>query len=196
MAKLHATLACMSEGKSQDLLRKKFSKDKNNIPNIALKPRKDTRDGTVECFIKSKSGGKSTAHWIDEGENIQVKIHQMILKGFKPRYIYVDEINFLSPNQIEQLRNIVDMFDIDVHCYGLMTDFTSHMFDSSKRLLEIANRDCIKFLHDSCDSDGNIPNVNARINNGNIIYNGNQIEVGDSQYIPQTYKNWKNGVIK
>lgn len=196
IAKLYSILAIMGEGKSESLIRRKSARDRKGLKTLALKPKVDNRNGSTECFICSRNGSKTQARWILDNENLCVKVQQIIKNEFKPKDIYVDEINFLSSNQIEQLRDVVDMFDINVFCYGLMTDFTSYMFESSKRLLEIGNRDCIEFLHDTCDSEGNKPIINARINNGYIIYNGNQIEVGDSQYIPQTYKNWKNGVIK
>ena len=57
----------------------------------------------------------------------------------KNKTIIVDEAQFMEPYQVEKLASIVDIVDIPAFCYGLRTDYTSHLFPGAKRLMEIAD---------------------------------------------------------
>uniref|UniRef100_UPI000AF383F9 thymidine kinase n=1 Tax=Clostridium sp. NkU-1 TaxID=1095009 RepID=UPI000AF383F9 len=109
--------------------------------------------------------------------------------------IIVDEVQFLSENDIEQLSNIVDECDVSVFCYGLRTDFTSHLFPGSKRLMELADE--IEELKTVCWC-GNSANMNARIDkDGNVVRQGQQILMGaNDKYISLCRKHYKEGKIK
>ena len=102
----------------------------------------------------------------------------------KLKYILVDEVQFLTIEQIEEFANIVDNYDVIIYCYGLKTDFKTKLFPASQRLFEIADE------FESIDSfteynDKTYKTMfNARIDcNGKIVVNGKQIEVGgDDRY--------------
>lgn len=98
-------------------------------------------------------------------------------------WVMVDECQFLDEEQIDQLAMVVDELDVNVMCYGLRTDFTSHFFDGSRRLMEIA--DTVTEIKSLCDC-GRKAIVNARVDgNGFIINRGEQIMIGgDDKYIP------------
>jgi len=98
------------------------------------------------------------------------------------KWILVDEAQFLTSEQVEELGAIADTKNINVICYGLRTDFQSRLFDGSKRLFELA--DTIEEIKSSC-SCGSKTIMNARINyDGNIIDEGDQIVVGgEDKYI-------------
>ena len=90
--------------------------------------------------------------------------------------ILIDEAQFLTAEQVDQLARVVDDYGSNVICYGLRTDFRTHLFEGSRRLFEIA--DSIDEIKSTC-SCGRKTIVNARIDkNGNIITDGNQVEIG------------------
>ncbi|APH21040.1 TPA: thymidine kinase [Clostridium botulinum] len=195
IAKLHVIFACMGVGKSEDLIREYNSYKLNKMNVLALKSRIDTREGIEECYISSRNGNKIPAQWIDTDENIFTKVMEYIDTEGNIKAIIIDECNFLSEEQINQISDIVDILNIDCYCYSLLTNFKGYLFKGSKRLIELVDHDCIRFMV-TRDSEGNIPNVNAKIFNNRIIKNGDEIEVGDTQYKPITRKNWKLGIIK
>lgn len=68
--------------------------------------------------------------------------------------VFIDEVQFLRPNQIEQLRQLVDLAQVrHINCFGLMTSAQDDMamFTSSKKLAEIANKTCLVPSHHMCE---------------------------------------------
>ena len=113
----------------------------------------------------------------------------------KLRWILVDESQFLTGYQVEQLRAIVDNFDINVMCYGLRTDFQTHLFEGSKRLFELA--DDIDEMKISCTCE-NKAIFNARFNEfGVIVTDGEQVLIGgEDKYKPICSKCYRKEVEK
>ena len=101
-------------------------------------------------------------------------------KGLK--WILIDECQFLTEKQVDELGAIADNFGINVLCYGLRTDFRTQLFPGSKRLFEIA--DSFEEIKSSCYCNSKTI-FNARINkDGEIVTDGEQIEVGgDDRYV-------------
>ncbi|MDE7236947.1 MAG: hypothetical protein K2N66_03890, partial [Paramuribaculum sp.] len=110
-------------------------------------------------------------------------------------WILVDEAQFLTATQVDQLARIVDDFGSNVICYGLRTDFQSRLFEGSRRLFEIA--DTIDEIKSTCTC-GRKTIVNARIDaNGDIVTEGAQVEIGgDERYIAVCRKCWRNRRIE
>ena len=102
---------------------------------------------------------------------------------YKPqlKWVLVDEAQFLTKEQVDQLAALVDKFGISVMCYGLRTDFKTQLFEGSKRLFEIA--DTIEEIKSSCECDNKCI-FNARIDSQKrIVTDGEQIEIGgDNRY--------------
>lgn len=195
MAKLYFNYGAMGSRKSLDLLATAYNFEEKNIPFLTLKPSLDTRDVGV---IKSRAGLERKCTLISHDVNIYDSIYEyneiMSEKNDAPlKWILVDECQFLTEEQVDQLSDIVDYMDINVMCYGLRTDFKSHLFNGSKRLFEIA--DDIQEIKSSC-SCGHKTSINARFNrNGDIITEGTQILVGgDDIYTPLCRKCWKNKI--
>lgn len=86
--------------------------------------------------------------------------------------ILVDEAQFLTSNQVEELWKITKLIDIPVNCYGLRTDFTTHLFEGSKRLLALS--DVFVPLKTRCNCKANA-NFNARKINGEFVVDGDKI---------------------
>ena len=175
---LRFIFATMNSGKSLQLLALAHNLQEENIPFIVLKSAIDTRDGEGTIHSRAIPGGRKCIIISNEDNIIDVIKRHTDINLLK--YILVDEVQFLSVEQIEQLAYIVDEFDgIDVNCYGLKTDFKTKLFPASQRLFEIADEfEAI----DSFSSYNGKPcrtMFNARINSdGNIVVNGKQIEIG------------------
>ena len=110
-------------------------------------------------------------------------------------WFLVDEAQFLTAVQVDQLSRVVDDFGSNVVCYGLRTDFKSHLFEGSRRLFEIA--DTIDEIKSTCNC-GHKTIVNARIDvNGDFVEEGAQVEIGgDDRYVAVCRKCWRNKRIE
>lgn len=197
MAKLIFNFGPMNSRKSLDLLATAYNFEEKDIPFLALKSSLDTRD---EGVIKSRAGVERKCTLVTPEINIYEVVKQynniLIVQGDKPlKWILVDECQFLTEDQVDQLSDIVDYLDITVMCYGLRTDFKSHLFPASKRLFEIA--DTIEEIKSSCEC-GKKAMINARFDSeGNILTEGSQILVGgDDIYKPLCRKCWKDKIRK
>ena len=107
--------------------------------------------------------------------------------------IIVDECQFLTEEQIDQLRSIVNDENIPVMCFGLRTDFQTRLFPGSRRLMEVA--DTIQEIKTICDC-GAKATVNARIDaDGHIVTQGAQVVLGgNDSYIAMCHKCYIRGI--
>lgn len=183
----------MGSSKSLRLLATAHDFDEKRIPILVIKPSADTRDGPN--VVKSRAGLERECISIDANINIYdvvseyVKI-SMATQSNGLKWILVDECQFLTEEQVDQLSDIVDFLSINVICYGLRTDFKSKLFPASKRLFELADE--IEEIKTSCNC-GERASINARFSkDGKIITEGNQILVGgDDLYHAICRKDWK-----
>ena len=196
MSKLYFIQSPMNGSKSALLLMKAHSFEERGIPFVCMKPSIDNRDGVD--FICSRIGIKRECITIDPDDNIFNIVNDIIALIDKanvkmPPWILVDECQFFTPKQIEQLSKIVDDLGINVMCYGLRTDFNTHLFEGSKRLLELA--DDIDEIKISC-SCGRKAIINARVNDdGFVITDGEQILIGgNDRYIPLCRKCYSDAI--
>ncbi len=192
MAKLYFRFGSMSSSKSANALMTKFNYEEKGYKVLLLKPQIDSRDGNN--IVKSRIGLEATAE-IVESENEQLYGFKNITNQLNDAHcIIVDEAQFLTKNQIDYLKNITIDYNIPVFCYGLRTDFQSHLFEGSKRLFEIA--DSITELKSICHC-GNKAIINARHDGEKIIYQGDQVDLGGNEkYIGLCYDCWQKGKIK
>ncbi len=189
MAKLYFKYGAMGSSKTAQALIAKFNYEERNMKVWLIKPSTDTRDGT--SLIRSRIGIQGEAENILPDTNLCERF-----KTFVPGSIDViisDESQFFEKEQIDQLRNIVDDFDVPVLCFGLRTDFLTHMFPGSHRLFELA--DSITEIKTICDC-GNKATVNARIGDGGrIITSGEQVFIGgNDSYIAMCHTCWKTKI--
>lgn len=198
MAKLYYYYGTMGSTKTLTLLTSAYQFEEKNIPFLCMKPSVDTR--CEENMIESRIGVKRTCVTIHPSYNIYSLVDKYnqssdaILQD-KLKWILIDEAQFLTEEQIDQLAAIVDEFDINVSCYGLRTDFKSSLFPGSKRLFELA--DTIEEIKSPC-SCGRKSIINARIDaNGKLVISGKQVMIGgDDSYIPLCRKCWKERITK
>ena len=165
----------MSSGKSLNLLIKAHNLDEKGIPILVIKPSIDTRED--KAVVKSRIGVERPCILVDKKTNL----FNLAIKNRFCKIVLVDECQFLTPQQVDQLAKVVDTIGMNVICYGLRTDFKSRLFAGSKRLFEIA--DTIEELKSYCDC-GKKAIINARFDaHGNMVIDGEQIVIGgDEQY--------------
>mgnify|MGYP003292712412 CR=1 FL=1 len=107
--------------------------------------------------------------------------------------IIADEAQFFTPEQIDQLRTLVDEENIPVLCFGLRTDFLTHFFPGARRLMELA--DSLTEIKTVC-ACGRKATVNARIDGaGRVVTEGAQVLLGgNDSYIAMCHKCWKEKI--
>ena len=109
--------------------------------------------------------------------------------------ILVDEVQFMSPNQIKELWIVSKMRNIPVICYGLKTNFKGELFEGSKAVLEVADE--LEELSTICKC-GSKARFNARIENDNYVSDGNEVAIDgiEARYEPLCGKCYIKKVLK
>ena len=184
MAELSYKFGVMGSSKTAQALITKFNYEERGMRVMLIKPSVDNRDGTTA--VKSRIGLCAEAVSVTEDSDI----YKLYCEQYSDRdVVIVDECQFLTPEQVDQLGNIVIEREIPVLCYGLSTDFTTHLFPGSRRLFEIADR--ISEISSVCKC-GAKATVNARIDdNGNIVTTGEQVCIGgNDRYQVMCRKCW------
>ena len=187
MAKLYFKYGAMGSSKSAQALITKFNYEELGMKVWLIKPSTDTRDGAD--IIKSRIGLECRAQIITPEEDI-VEAYR---KAGRHDVIISDEAQFFTPEQIDQLRTLVDEDNLPVLCFGLRTDFLTHFFPGARRLMELA--DSLTEIKTVC-ACGRKATVNARIDEtGRIITEGAQVFLGgNDSYIAMCHKCWKDSI--
>ena len=190
MAKLYFKYGAMGSSKTAQALITRFNYEERGMSVWLLKPETDRRDSGNR--LVSRVGLSAEAESIPEKENIT---ERFIGLGGKERFdvIIADEAQFFTPKQIEEFREIVDECNIPVLCFGLRTDFLTHTFPGSLRLLELA--DSVSEIKTICTC-GEKAIVNARIDaDGRVITSGAQVFLGgNDSYIAMCHRCWKRSI--
>lgn len=169
MAKLYFRYGSMNSGKSTILMQVAHNYEERGMEVAVLKPGIDTK---AESRIQSRIGlEREVDHLIQKEENIYELFK---VKEKKPNAIIIDEAQFLEPEQVDQLMEIVVKLNIPVICYGLRTDFKTQGFPGSTRLLEIAHT--LEEMKTICRC-GAKAMFNLRMVNGEPIFEGEQVAI-------------------
>ncbi|WP_289768161.1 thymidine kinase [Muribaculum intestinale] len=192
--KLYFRYGTMGSAKTALLLTQAYNFEERKMTYVCMKPVVDTRE--KDNVIRSRIGIERKCSWIYADTDLYVMIRDLFgLAGAVIDWILIDEAQFLSADQVDQLARVVDDYGSNVICYGLRTDFRTHLFEGSRRLFEIA--DSIDEIKSTC-SCGRKTIVNARIDsNGDFVTEGQQLEIGgDDRYIAVCRKCWRNNRIE
>ena len=189
MAKLYFKYGAMGSSKTAQALITKYNYEENDLKVWLLKPSADVRDGAT--ILRSRIGLEAEVEVIAPDADILERFLRK--KSGNCDVIIVDECQFLSEAQIDQLRAIVDEHNIPVMCFGLRTDFQTKLFPGSRRLMEVA--DTIQEIKTICDC-GAKATVNARIDGeGHIVTQGAQVVLGgNDRYIAMCHKCYIRGI--
>ena len=189
MAKLYFKYGAMGSSKTAQALITKYNYEENDLKVWLIKPSADTRDGVD--ILRSRIGLEAQVQIISPNTDV----YQLFCAEQKDtcNVIIVDECQFMTPEQIGQLRNIVNDFNVPVMCFGLRTDFQTKLFPGSMRLMEVA--DTIQEIKTICDC-GSKATVNARIDgDGYIVTQGAQVFLGGNDaYIAMCHKCYIRGI--
>ena len=189
MAKLYFKYGAMGSSKSAQALITKFNYEERGMSVWLIKPATDNRDGAA--VIRSRIGLQAEAEVVRPEDNILTLYAQ---RGRRD-VIIADECQFLTPAQIQQLRQLVDEENVPVLCFGLRTDFQTHLFPGSRRLFELA--DSITEIKTICEC-GSKATVNARIGaDGRIVTEGAQVMLGgNDSYIAMCHACWRRRIAR
>lgn len=169
MAKLYFKYGAMNSGKTAILLQSVFNYEQRGMKVLVMKPEYDTKGGK---YLVSRVGLKRKIdHLIKKEENIYKTLEN---KLDDIACIFIDEAQFLSPKQVDELMLLVVNKNIPIICYGLRTDFQTKGFVGSPRLLEIAHN--IEELKTICKC-GKKAIFNVRKINGKLTFGGEQIAI-------------------
>ena len=189
MAKLYFKYGAMGSSKTAQALITKYNYEENDLSVWLIKPSADTRDGVQ--ILRSRIGLAATVEVVAPDVDVYALFGKT--RAGKCDVIIVDECQFLTSSQIDQLRAIVNDYNIPVMCFGLRTDFQTHLFPGSLRLMEVA--DTIQEIKTICDC-GAKATVNARIDGeGHIVTEGAQVVLGgNDSYIAMCHKCYIRGI--
>ncbi|MBR2047059.1 MAG: thymidine kinase [Oscillospiraceae bacterium] len=189
MAKMYFKYGAMGSSKTAQALITKYNYEENDMKVWLIKPSADVRDGAD--ILRSRIGLQAQVEIITPEMDVFAQFGE-VMRG-RCDVIIVDECQFMEPGQIDQLRSIVDEYNIPVMCFGLRTDFQCKLFPGSRRLMEVA--DTIQEIKTICDC-GAKATVNARIDSDNyIVTEGAQVVLGgNDSYIAMCHKCWVRGI--
>lgn len=192
--KLYFRYGTMGSAKTALLLTQAYNFEERGMNYVCLKPVIDTREKSN--VIRSRIGIERECQWIYADTDLYNLAQELFEKSMSViDWFLVDESQFLTASQVDQLARVVDDFGSNVICYGLRTDFRTRLFEGSRRLFEVA--DTIDEIKSTC-SCGRKTIVNARIDaNGDFVQEGAQVEIGgDDRYIAVCRKCWQNKRIE
>ena len=179
MSKLYFRYGCVDSAKTLNLLAVAHTYREQGKHILIVKPSIDTRFGSDKIQSKAPLGPINTDVSLDPSALLDRKLLNNVA------CILVDESQFLAEHQVEDLRDIATVMDIHVICYGLRTDFLTHTFAGSKRLLELA--DSITEVKTTCFFCNSKAIFSGRKAIGDSSYSskGDQIILGDADmYTP------------
>lgn len=169
MSKLYFRYGAMGSGKTAALLQVAHNYEQKGMTVIVIKPSIDTKG---QEKVTSRIGIERTV------DVLLAPTDKIInkMEPIKPHAIIVDEAQFLTPEQVDELYIFTKQYDIPVLCYGLRCDFQMKGFPGSIRLLEIA--DDIEELKTICQC-GSKATQNLRLINGEPVFEGEQVVIDD-----------------
>ena len=175
MAKLYFRYGTMGCGKTALLLQVAFNYQERGMKAVVMKQEVDTKAGTK---IQTRIGlERDTDYLIKKSDNL----YDVISKNFNDAdCILIDEAQFLTREQVNELVKVVVKLDIVVMCYGLRTDFLTNGFEGATRLLEVANN--IEELKTICKC-GKKALYNARFVDGKMVTQGKSVVIDNDSKV-------------
>ncbi len=190
MAKLYFKYGAMGSAKTAQALITKFNYEERGMKVLLIKPATDDRDGKDMVRSRIGMGLEAEAEVISSEQSV---IQRVFAVANDTDVIIVDEAQFLTPEQVDELKLLGDKYDIPVLCFGLRTDFLTHLFPGSRRLMEIA--ESITEIKTMCEC-GRKATVNARIDGtGKVVTEGEQVFIGGNEsYVAMCHKCWRRRI--
>ena len=174
MAKLYFFYGAMNSGKTTRILQCDYNYTEKGMRAIIMKPATDTKG--QDKIVSRIGSSKKVDYLINRDEDI---FESIVNEYNHVDLILVDEAQFLTTRQVNQLMDIVIDLDIPVMCYGLRTDFKGNGFPGARRLLEIAHE--ITEIKTICEC-GKKAMFNVRLIDGKVVTEGESVAIdGEGQ---------------
>ncbi|PJJ55596.1 thymidine kinase [Compostimonas suwonensis] len=142
MAKLYFRYGAMNSGKSTALLQAAHNYEERGHDVLLAKPAIDTK---ADRAIVSRLGVERDVDFLlapdsDAYETFQGYRTESAARNLRDvSCLLVDEAQFLTAEQVDDLLRIAVLENVPVLAYGIRTDFQTVAFEGSGRLLEIAH---------------------------------------------------------
>lgn len=186
MAQLYFEYGAMGSGKSIEILKVAHNYESQGKHVLLLTPLINDRDG--EGMIASRIGLKRPARVIEPDTDLFEMIKKEV-EHFDLAAVLVDEAQFLSKEQVDQLAYVVDSLNKPVMTFGLKQDAFNELFEGSKRLFEMADK--LVEMKTICSFCGRKATTQLRFADGKPQYEGAQIQIGgDEAYKPTCRYHW------
>ncbi|MET0467770.1 MAG: thymidine kinase [Aeromicrobium sp.] len=137
-----------------------------------------SHDRAGEATLSSRLGLSTPAIEVAEDLDFWADVVGELTGGARIDYLVCDEAQFYTTAQVDQLAKVADELAIDVFCFGILTDFRTHLFSGSLRLVEIADRVLTLQVEALCWCGARATH-NARTEDGEMVTEGEVIVVGD-----------------
>ena len=151
-----------------------------------------THDRAGEAQVSSRLGLTHGALEVTPGFDFWRYVVDALTAGARIDYLICDEAQFYTAEQIDALAKVVDELQIDVFCFGILTDFRTRLFEGSARLVELADTTQVLQVEALCWC-GKRATHNARVEDGIMVTEGEVIVVGDTD--DQTPEALRPGVV-
>lgn len=182
MAKLYFRYGAMGCGKTMQLLQVAFNYEERGHKVCVIKPKTDTKNGTK--LLTRIGPERETDFCFDR----QTNLYEKITKDYQNvQCVLVDESQFLTPTQADQLMQVATKLDIPVMAYGLRLNFRREDggFEGATRLLQIAHD--IEEIKTICEC-GKKATYNARFLNGKLVADGPDVLIDDGTILDIEYR--------
>jgi len=188
VAKLHFYYSAMNAGKSTTLLQSSYNYNERGMDTLLYVPAVDDRYGVGK--ITTRIGLQASAIPFDSEFDLYESVQTAFKKNKNIKCVLIDEAQFLTKKQVEQLTHITDMLNIPVLTYGIRSDFLGKPFEGSIYLLTLA--DTLIELKTICHC-GKKATMNLRVDeHGNTIDQGEQIAIGGNErYVATCRKHFR-----
>ncbi|MCE8007758.1 thymidine kinase [Aestuariivita sp.] len=190
MAKLFFNYSTMNAGKSTLLLQASHNYRENGMDTFLLTAHLDTRAG--DGRIASRIGIGASAETFTPSSDLFAKVVDRVNEGVIA-CVFVDEAQFLTPDQVWQLARVVDDLSVPVMCYGLRVDFLGTLFPGSATLLALADE--IREVRTICHCGKKATMVIRKDDQGRVLTEGEQVQIGGNEaYISLCRRHWREAV--
>lgn len=169
MAKLYFFYGAMNSGKTTRILQCAYNYEEQGMKPIIMKPKIDTKG---DDKIVSRIGAKRKVDFLIEKK---ANIYDIIVEKYtNVDLIIIDEAQFLSEKQVNELMDVVIDLSISVMCFGLRTDFLGNCFPGAARLLAIAHE--LTEIKTICEC-GHKAMFNVRLIDGKVQTEGESVAI-------------------
>ena len=187
MAKLHFFYSTMNAGKSTSLLQSNHNYKESGLDTMIFIPNETSK--LSKGKIVSRIGLNAKAIIADKNFDFIIYIDKY--KSKKLSCVLIDEAQFLTKNQVQQLGQVADKLNFPVMCYGIRTDFRGELFEGSSELLALAdNLIELKTICSYCVRKATM--VVRKDDSGKVVTEGTKVVVGGNDiYTPVCRKHFR-----